>query len=129
MSKANFYATFPTNPDELYDFPPQVIWKDEDADTPDEERITVKLKTSLTEDKTWDIKVSDKENTLLSFSIKHEYDQENSAWKWNAFNIKESEKVNVEKNIESLFNYCIDSSVLSLGYATDEIKTRKRIKP
>lgn len=130
MSEANFYASFPKKPDELYDFPPQVTWKDEDPDVPSNEKITVKLKVSLTEDKTWDIKISTKDENLLSFNIKHEYDEESSLWSWKAFNIEGSEKENIAKNgVQDLFDYCADSSVLLLGHATDEIKTRKRAKP
>ncbi len=130
MSTANFYAAFPKKPDELYDFPPQVIWKDEDPDVPAEEKIIVKLKTSLTEDKTWDIKVSNKEDILLSFSIKHEFNEENNVWKWKAFNIEGKDKSSIDiNNTQSLFDYCVESSVLLLGHATDEIKTRKRVRP
>lgn len=130
MSEANFYAGFPKKPDELYDFPPQVIWKDEDSDVPYNEKITVKLKVSLTEDKTWDIKITSGNENLLSFNVKHEYNEEDSVWSWRALNIECSEKEDIKKDsIQDLFDYCSESSVLLLGHATDEIKTRKRIKP
>lgn len=130
MSEANFYVGFPKTPDELYDFPPQVIWKDEDPDVPSTEKITVKLKVSLTEDKTWDIKISTKDENLLSFNVRHEYDEENSVWLWKAVNIEGSEKENIKKDsVQDLFDYCSESSVLLLGHATDEIKIRKRAKP
>lgn len=130
MSEANFYAGFPKTPDELYDFPPQVIWKDEDPDAPSTEKITVKLKVSLVEDKTWDIKISTKDENLLSFNVRHEYDEENSVWLWKAINIEGSEKENIKtQDVQALFDYCSESSVLLLGHATDEIKIRKRAKP
>lgn len=130
MSEANFYAGFPQKPDELYDFPPQVIWKDEDPDVPSNEKIMVKLKVSLTEDKTWDIKISNKEGNLLSFNVKHEYNEDDSVWTWKALNIEGSEKENTKTHeVQDLFDYCYESSVLLLGHATDEIKKRKIIKP
>lgn len=130
MSEANFYAGFPKTPDELYDFPPQVIWKDEDPDVPSTEKITVKLKVSLTEDKTWDIKISSGNENLLSFNVQHEYNEGDSAWSWKAINIEGSEKENIKKDsVQDLFDYCSESSVLLLGHATDEIKIRKRAKP
>lgn len=130
MTKANFYAGFPQTPDELYDFPPQVIWKDEDPDVSSEDKVSIKLKISITEEKAWDIKVSTMKENLISFTLKHEYDEDQSLWNWKISKMDGIHAENLQKqSIQSIFNYCNDASVLLIGHATDEVKSRIRRRP
>lgn len=123
MTTANFYASFPNVPDELYDFPPQVTWKeDEDPNSPQ-----VKIKISLTESETWDIKVYTKEEKLLSFILQNKVDVETDEKKWVAFDIDGTQKDEFrDSSIKELFDYCKENTVLSVGYAIDEVKSRVR---
>lgn len=132
MTQPNFYASFPKSPDELYDFPPKVTWKDEE---PGDEKISIKLQVSITEDSTWEVKVSTKNEKLLSFSIAHE-EQSSDAnnaepvkeWKIKDLSGSKSSEFDSE-NINEVFQYCAEESSMLFGYAIDEIKSRNRMRP
>lgn len=134
MTEPNFYASFPSTPDELYDFPPKVTWKDEEPGN-NEDKISIRLQVSITEPSTWDVKVSTPSEKLLSFSISHE-EQESEVEngdvikKWAIKDLKGSKAEDFKAdNLNELLQYCSEESDMLFGYAVDEIKSRNRMRP
>ncbi|MDI6976613.1 hypothetical protein [Serratia sp. Se-RSBMAAmG] len=134
MTQPNFYASFPKDPEELYDFPPKVTWKDEEPGDSDE-KISIKLQVSITEDSTWDVKMATKKEKLLSFSLTHEEidsdkNDGETIKKWTIKDLSGSKAEEFDSNnVSEVLQYCAEESSMLFGYAIDEIKSRNRMRP